>query len=350
MLLPAVPTVAADVLVRHDAVRRSLADELAAAPTPVAQVFRRVQRRIALESLAGVTPVVSERIAPPRRRFLSVSARGRLRGCELAFDHIEARGDRLRHGWLSCLIGPDTVTTVHALVRSHDAGISTDAGLLRVTDARFDPTETDYAPPGAAACAALLDEAISVVNAREHAAVVRAGWFTATVLAIHPFTDGNGRTARLLHHLVAGSDQVAGADVGTAEVWAVARDAYVSALKSSQRPATRGDAIDASAFVSFAVETATVGAELASRRLTALSDLWDAPWDSLSGAARALEIAVALDSTSAPEELRGLAHDLVDTDDLAYTAILDELVERRRLVWDGAGLLRVSADHPMLDG
>jgi len=337
--LPAVPAVGADALARHDTVRRSLAEQLAVVSTPVADVIRHVQRRVALESLAGVTPVVSERIAPPRRRFLSASDRGRLRGCELGLDHVDARRSGLTRGRTSDVIGADTVTVVHALVRSHDPGTTTDAGLLRVTDAHFDATETDYTPPPAERCAALLDQAIRIVNASDDAAVVRAGWFTAILLAIHPFADGNGRTARLLHHLVAESAEAAAA----AEVWAIARDAYVAALKASQQPAIRGDVIDASPFVSFAVESATVGAELVLRRLAALSDLWDAPWDSLSGSARAIEIAVGLDSTSTVAELGDIA------DDGVCAVLVDALVDAGRLVWDSAGLVRVAPDHPMLE-
>ena len=172
------------------------------------------------------------------------------------------------------------------------------------TSIRPRPTTT---PPAAERCAALLDEAIRVVNANEDAAVVRAGWFTATVLAIHPFTDGNGRTARLLHHLVAGSDQAAGAEVGTAEVWAVARDAYVAALKASQRPA-------------IAVTRSTRLRSCRSRsRPRPSAPSWcrvDSPRCRISGmrrgtrcpeSARVIEMAVALDSTSTLAELGDLA-------------------------------------------
>ena len=52
-------------------------NQLAAAPAPVAGLLQRVQRRIVLESIAGITPIVCERVAPPRRRFLSTADRDR---------------------------------------------------------------------------------------------------------------------------------------------------------------------------------------------------------------------------------------------------------------------------------
>ena len=76
------------------------------------------------------------------------------------------------------------------------------------------------------------------------------------------------------------------------EVWAIERTAYIAALKESQRPAIGGGVVDASAFVSFAVSSSTLGARLASERLSAIERVWNAPWGSFSELARSIEIAV----------------------------------------------------------
>src|SRR5207302_1286568 len=61
--------------------------------------------------------------------------------------------------------------------------------------------ELEYAPPYAAEVPRLMRDLFEwarSIGARELPAAIRAGIITHRFLSIHPFDDGNGRTARLL--------------------------------------------------------------------------------------------------------------------------------------------------------
>ncbi len=114
----------------------------------------------------------------------------------------------LRRGHLDVVVGPETPYVLNAFAESHDPNSKeTNPGLIRLTTSGFDVTQSSFRPPDGARCSELLEACVRVVNVAPAPSVVRAAWLCASFLAIHPFVDGNGRTARLLFQLVASSDE-----------------------------------------------------------------------------------------------------------------------------------------------
>lgn len=61
--------------------------------------------------------------------------------------------------------------------------------------------EEVFEPPGAERVPALVDEACAVLDAESWHPAITAAWLHVAVAGIHPFRDGNGRTARVLASL-----------------------------------------------------------------------------------------------------------------------------------------------------
>lgn len=65
--------------------------------------------------------------------------------------------------------------------------------------------------------------------------VIRAAWLAFTTMTIHPFVDGNGRSARALFLAESTDGLEAVLDWGVLEQWSLRRFDYVSALQVGQR-------------------------------------------------------------------------------------------------------------------
>ncbi|HVE67036.1 MAG TPA: Fic family protein [Solirubrobacteraceae bacterium] len=79
------------------------------------------------------------------------------------------------------------------------------AGRLRTRSAlvvRRDAGEVVFRPPPEGAVPGLVDEMCQVLSASDAHPAVVAAWAHVAMAAIHPFLDGNGRTARILASLV----------------------------------------------------------------------------------------------------------------------------------------------------
>lgn len=250
---------------------------------------------------AGTEPAV---LTPPRG-YLSADQRARLAGVRAALWHVEARQS---HHDLSGrpLIDPYTPFVLHALAEGRrDPDPPTDPGLVRASDTRWNVRDHPYHHPPAEDCSGLIDATLDelATQGRIHP-VVQAAWLAFAWMSIHPFVDGNGRTARLLYLLVAGPGVATGHDLGVAEQWVFHRHHYQEALSRGQKVARGFDAsrLDPNPFVSATVEWSTRGAHLTRRRAEALAAMWDvlAPLDS---AARAAVLAVGLLHVASPEDL-----------------------------------------------
>jgi hypothetical protein len=263
--------------------------------------------------------------------------------------HLDARIEMVRRGHLADLVAPETPFVLNALAESHDPDRSeTNPGLPRLTDSRFDPTQTDFEPPPGAQCEALTHAAVDVANLDRVPLIVRAGWLCATLLAIHPFVDGNGRTSRLLFQLLASADGELGFDWGAIEQWAMLRVPYVDALKASQAPSAPnydGRLIDTTPFIEYGIRTSIEGALIVRQRAEWFDTSWGrigAPSTTDAQLAATIELAVASAWSASLDELDELL------DGPASTPAVNHLVRRGRLVWDARGLLRLADDHPLI--
>ncbi len=346
--IPSIPDIDASLLDEHRIARieatRCL-DELADGP---ASLFRFHGRRRLIEALANLFLDDRVMLLPPRRRHLHLTLDRRVGGCSAAFRHIDGRLEMLRRGHLDVVVGPETPYVLNAFAESHDPNLQeTNPGLIRLTTSGFDVTQSSFRPPDGARCGELLDACVRVANVAPAAAVVRAAWLCASFLAIHPFVDGNGRTARLLFQLVASSDEHERLDWAAVEFWAIERNAYIEALKASQAsslPEYDGERIDVTPFVEFAIRSAIAGAAMTTRR----ADWFERAWEALDGVApeaRTAEIAVVSGGSTSLAELSELA-ELADP--RPCTSVAEALVAAGRLMWDRRGLLRPTAHNPLL--
>jgi prophage maintenance system killer protein len=220
-----------------------------------------------------VQPVLGRPLAqllrPPPRAFLTRTQQLRLLGAHAAFRHLDSRVAMRRQGMVPTVVCETTPIALHALFEGvAPSGRETNPGMYRTTPTSWRPEANAFAHPDSEECAALVAEAISTANAADAPAFVRAAWLTFTMLCIHPFVDGNGRTSRALYLGLAAEDLELGIDWGIIEQWSVARAHYVEALQAGQQLECYDAArLDAAPFVEFSTEASIVGAELCRDRL-----------------------------------------------------------------------------------
>jgi Fic family protein len=99
-------------------------------------------------------------------------------------------------------------------------------------------TGTEYLPPAADAVPALMQEFIADLNDKEKNMhpVVLAAFAHRRLVDIHPFTDGNGRTARLLMNLI-----LVGNGYQIVSIPPILRMEYIGALQAAQRSGNPSD-------------------------------------------------------------------------------------------------------------
>ncbi|MEA2054762.1 MAG: Fic family protein [Candidatus Thermoplasmatota archaeon] len=117
-------------------------------------------------------------------------------------DHLEAKNNAEAFGLLLQLakskaaINHETIQKLHFLVTQ---GILDDAGKYRTKNVRIQGSS--YTPPDFSKIIGLMDEYISAIKASKIHPVKAAVFAHYEFVKIHPFTDGNGRLARLLMNL-----------------------------------------------------------------------------------------------------------------------------------------------------
>ncbi|MEZ5251194.1 MAG: Fic family protein [Ilumatobacteraceae bacterium] len=202
--------------------------------------------------------------------------------------------------------------------------------MWRVTPTSWRPEANPFEHPPATAVEALMAEAVDTANDADRPAIVRAAWLTFTALSIHPFVDGNGRTARALALGVSSEALELGVDWGLAEQWSVARRAYVEMLQAGQRASSYGGRqLDASPFVAFSAEASTVGARLCLCRVQTLDLEFERLTDAgLSAQAALLMLSVRCARFVDPDDL-----DALGLDSSAADRAVAELVDRSMIEW-----------------
>jgi Fic/DOC family len=307
MTVPPLPPLQDDGLKLHARVHDQLAQRWDDS-TDVLPLMRFVQHRVLVESHAKVQPVDNSHergLFPRPRSFLTTEYDMRLAAAEIAFRYIDTRAAMVDRGELATL-------------------------LDRATQSKWHPDKNPMQHPLPHEVPGLVDAAIDLATRAPAPAIARAGWLAFTLLCIHPFVDGNGRTARMLFQGMAAADTPLGVDWGAVEQFSLRREDYVTGLKSGQQVKRYDPSeLDPLPFMEFALECSIDGAILVLRRLESLlvehqrlADLgWNLPHALVS-------IAVRLSGSATLADLDGLGFDAPE-----LTAIVNELVTSEHLCW-----------------
>jgi hypothetical protein len=331
--VPPLPPLPPALVARHADAHARLAAELAAADPLVHSLFVFQQHRLLLESLANAQPTSSTTpmLFPAPRAFLSTALERRVRACAAAVRHVDSRIAMFRLGRIERTVDSSTPMALHALFESSNPmDRETNPGLLRATPVNWVPETNPFVHAEGPDCPPLVDAAIDMAIRAPAPAVARAAWLTFTLLSIHPFVDGNGRTSRMMFHAIAADDLAVGLDWGIAEQWSLRREAYIGALQHGQRVGSYvPERLDALPFMTFSAELSAAGAGLCCERLRLLTEQHRALVSGgLAGDAAQVLLAVRLNRIATLGQLDRLGHD-----GEALVAIVEAMVRHRALRW-----------------
>lgn len=344
--VPALPPLPDDVLADHAAAHGQLDTALDSEAPAVRALFRLLQHRIVVESLANAQPVLSgvPLLFPAPRTFLAGRLERRMSAVAAAVRHVDARGTMLAGGLVDRVIDASTPVALHALIESSNpTGRETNPGMLRATPTGWIPDVNPFVHAEGPECPRLVAAAIDLAVRAPAPAVARAGWLTFTMLSIHPFVDGNGRTSRVLFHAIAGTDLRLGFDWGIAEQWTLFRDEYVTTLQEGQRVGAYVPAeLDAMPFMTFSARASTAGARLCTERVRLLATEFAAVTAAGADADVAtVLVAVRLQRIATLRQLERLG-----LDDDRLVAVVEALVGAGRLRWVARHAGWRTAEHP----
>jgi len=276
--LPVLPPLDPDRITAWRDAHRRCAQLLDEVPAPAVTASRRLLRRLLVEGLANVQPVLVDvdcpLLFPSPRRYLTLEFEQRIAGARAAFGHIDVAAAMNRMEGGPPLVTACMPPVLNALLAGPVTERETNPGLLRMTPTHWMPDSNPFAHPDPAHVPDLLQGAIDLAVHAPAPAITRAGWLAFVMMTVHPFVDGNGRTARALFVAVSGSDTQAGVDWGVLEQWGLARTDYVAALQAGQRVEQYdGARVDPAPFMRFALETSIRGALVNTARVSMLGEL-----------------------------------------------------------------------------
>ncbi len=157
-----------------------------------------VQASTAMEGVAVTVDDVRRILAGDPPREVSRQDAALVLGYREAMTYVSRRADDPNFIW-----NRELAVAVHdrVLAGEHEAGAGRmRSGSSRVADRRTD--RTVFLPPGADEVPELVDGLLGQLTEEELHPAVSAAWLHVALAAVHPFRDGNGRTARVLTSLV----------------------------------------------------------------------------------------------------------------------------------------------------
>ena len=146
------------------------------------------------------------------RRLLRADAARQLGEASRDVTSLEVLGNIDAMVWGVDTVGPGRPITLQTLLEAHRrlvAGtrLENHGGRLRtlqnwIGGSAYNPCAAEFVPPPPEAVAGLLDDLLAFCNDDTLPALAQAAIAHAQFETIHPFVDGNGRTGRVLIHLV----------------------------------------------------------------------------------------------------------------------------------------------------
>jgi hypothetical protein len=310
-VLPALPQLDPAVTEASDVAHHAVHVRVEALDADVGRLVRRIVWRRLVEAVANVGAIEFDEPAPrillpPRRRLLSSGLDRRLAGSELALRHLDSRLYMARSGTLDHVVARETPMVLNAFAEGIGAGdVETNAGSIRVGPTSFRDDGVEFVPPPAEHCRELLDEMVEVVRSRppvHHLEV--AAWSALVMFAVHPFVDGNGRTARLMFQAIHSAGLPGRFDLGSIEEWSAERRRYIDVLQRATAPCPVGrvDGVDVTVFAEFAAACSIAGARRTAERIEHIGASVDR-WRSQFGSATITYAFVAFERNVSPAEL-----------------------------------------------
>ena len=336
--VPALPALKPDLLDHHHRAHAHLAEIEKTKPTAVRNAFRLLSHQRQIESLANLHPVLVSPthplLFPAPRAFLTDELLQREAGARAAFLHIDCRTTMFRDGAISDMIESSTPEVLNALLQGPvESETSSNPGLVRATMTSWKPEANPFEHPAPGLVRPLLEGAIDMVSQAPSPAITRGAWLAYTMMTVHPFVDGNGRTARACFLGVVSPELGLGTDWGALEQWSLTRHEYVTALQDGQQTdAYRPHELDATPFMDYATRSSIRGVDLSLARLEALERLVDYLTEQgLDSAAADIILTVALKRFVV---MRDLGHS-VSSPSLSgpITDLVADLVDQEFLRW-----------------
>lgn len=267
--LPPIPVLPDEQLDAWERAHREAAAAVESLEPDLGHMVRRWSVGNLVVALAGRSPSVSgmrhPMLLPAPRAFLSEADRARIAGTAAAFTHVDVRISLVTSGVEPDILRPETPFVLHALAESGQTGNEeTNPGIVRTKVAGWAGSPTPYRHPPADMVRPILDLLVQTAATMPAPPPVVAAWTALTWMSVHPWVDGNGRTARLLYLMLSGPSLPLELDYGIVEQFTFHRRKYVDALRAGEwiTDAYDPDRIDPLPFTEAATTWSTAGAAL----------------------------------------------------------------------------------------